>query len=113
MHLRAANSNRVTDSRIETKLPIDKVGLLHACFPNVNMLELMQEREAYASRLGGFGCRTLIWSGLDVGHDESPMRRALPLKNSGSTSLVNRKQVLPVFIGARVSTHYSGFFAVY
>jgi hypothetical protein len=77
------------------------------------MLELMQEREAYASRLGGFGCRTLIWSGLDVGHDESPMRRALPLKNSGSTSLVNRKQVLPVFIGARVSTHYSGFFAVY
>jgi hypothetical protein len=55
MHLRAANSNRVADSRIETKLPIDEVGLLHACFPTVNMLELMQEREAYASRLGGFG----------------------------------------------------------
>jgi hypothetical protein len=39
------------------------------------------------------------------------MRRALPLDDSGRTSLVNPKQVLPVFIGARVSTHYLGLFA--
>src|SRR5437868_7715594 len=102
MHLRVANSNRISRLTDRNQVTDERSRTSPRMFPQCEHAELMQEREAYASRLGGVGCRTLMRLGVDVGDDEAPMRRSLPLDDSGTTSLVDRKQALPV-IGAGAS----------
>src|SRR5207248_3295948 len=78
MHLRVANSNRISRLTDRNHVTDERSRTSPRMFPQREHAELMQEREAYASRLRGVGCRTLIRLGVDVGDDESAMRGSLP-----------------------------------